>query len=164
MTKITAGAAKAKKAKYANSRSGQPTPEIAKFDPPNVKTPEAIRKIAGNGGADANTTHEKAEATFEQALDLHKSIYTTAAKGAGDYNLKVLEIARTNAGAAFDYGQELMRVKSLPEFIELSTAHARKRFEAMTTQTKELTELAVRLTAGIVEPLKTGMTKAFVQS
>jgi len=161
MTKITAGAAKAKKAKYANSRSGQPTPEIAKFDPPNVKTREAIREIAGNGGADANTTHEKAEATFEQALDLHKSIYTTAAKGAGDYNLKVLEIARTNAGAAFDYAQELLEVKSLPEFIELSTAHARKQFEAMAAQTKELTELAAKVTTEITEPLKAGVTKAF---
>jgi phasin len=161
MTKITAGAAKAKTAKYANSRSGQPTPEIAKSDPPNVKTPEAPREIAGNGGAGANTAYEKAKAGFEQAMDLHKSTYTTAAKGAGDYNLKVLEIARINAGAAFDYTQELLGVKSLPELIELSTAHARKQFEAMAAQTKELTELAAKVTTEITEPLKAGVTKAF---
>jgi hypothetical protein len=40
-------------------------------------------------------------------------------------------------------------VKSPSEFIELSTAHARKQFEAMTAQTKELTELAQKVTTEI---------------
>jgi phasin len=108
----------------------------------------------------AKATYEKAKAGFEQAMDLHKSTYTTAAKGAGDYNLKVVEIARINAGAAFDYAQELLGVKSLPELIELSTTHARKQFEAMATQAKELTELAAKVTTEIAEPLKAGVTKA----
>jgi phasin len=111
--------------------------------------------------AAAKATYEKAKAGFEQAMDLHKSTYTTAAKGAGDYNLKVIEIARINAGAAFDYAQELFGVKSLPELIELSTAHARKRFQVMASQTKDLTELAAKVTTEIAEPLKAGVTKAF---
>ena len=109
----------------------------------------------------AKATYEKAKAGFEQAMDLHKSTYTTAAKGAGDYNLKVIEIARINAGAAFDYAQGLLGVKSLPELIELSTTHARKQFEAMATQAKELAELAAKVTTEVAEPLKTGVTKAF---
>ena len=40
-------------------------------------------------------------------------------------------------------------MKSPSEFIELSTAHARKQFEAMTAQTKELTELAQKVTTEI---------------
>jgi len=111
--------------------------------------------------ATAKATYEKAKAGFEQAMDLHKSTYTTAAKGAGDYNLKVIEIARINAGAAFDYAQGLLGVKSLPELIELSTTHARKQFEAMATQAKELAELAAKVTTEVAEPLKTGVTKAF---
>jgi phasin len=161
MAKITAHAAKAKAAKYANSRSDQPTPEIVKSDPPNVKTPEALGEIAGNGGADANTIQEKAKAGFEQAVDLRKSTYATAAKGAADYNLKIIDIARINAGAAFDYARELLGVRSLPELVELSTAHARKQFEAITMQTKELAELAAKVTTEIAEPLKAGVTKAF---
>ena len=111
--------------------------------------------------ATAKATYEKAKAGFEQAMDLHKSTYTTAAKGAGDYNLKVIEIARTNTSTAFDYAHDLLGVKSLPELIALSTAHARKQLEAMNAQTKELTELAVKTTTEIAEPLKAGMTKAF---
>ena len=75
--------------------------------------------------------------------------YTTAAKGATDYNLKVIEIARTNTNAAFDYAYEFLGVKSPSEFVELSSAHAHKQFEAMTAQTKELTELAQNVTTEI---------------
>jgi hypothetical protein len=45
--------------------------------------------------------------------------------------------------------------------VELSTAHARKQFEAMTAQTKELTTLAQKVTIETAEPLKTEVTRAF---
>jgi hypothetical protein len=40
-------------------------------------------------------------------------------------------------------------VKSLTEFVELSTKHARMQFEVMTAQTKELAELAQKVTTEI---------------
>ena len=67
----------------------------------------------------------------------------------------------TNTNRAFDYAYKLMGVKSPSELLELSTAHARKQFEAMTAQTKELTEFAEKVTTEIVEPIKAGVTKAF---
>ena len=39
----------------------------------------------------------------EEAADLLQKTYATVAKGATDYNLKLIEIARTNNRAAFDY-------------------------------------------------------------
>jgi phasin family protein len=54
-----------------------------------------------------------------------------------------------------------MGVKSPSEFVELSTAHAHKQFEAMTAQTRELTELAQKVTTEIAAPIKSGITKAF---
>jgi phasin len=106
-------------------------------------------------------TYENAKAATEEETDLLKDTYKTAAKGATDYNLKVIEIARTNTNSAFDYAYKLMGMKSPSEFAELSTAHARKQFEAMSAQTKELTELAQKVTTEITEPLKAGVTKAF---
>jgi hypothetical protein len=51
-------------------------------------------------------------------------------------------------------------MKSPSEFVELSTAHARKQFEAMTAQTKELTELAQKVTTEIaVKDWRHGDTK-----
>ena len=47
-----------------------------------------------------------------------------------------------------------MTVKSLSEAVELSTAHARKQFEAVTAQTKELTALAQKVATETAEPIK----------
>ena len=161
MTAATAGANKGKTAKVAASPFGLPGQETLKSDLPNTEMPEAFRAMSEKGVAHAKDTFEKAQAAAGQATDLFKSTYATAAKCATDYNLKVLEIARTNTSTAFDYAQKLLGVKSLSEFVDLSTAHARKQCEAMTAQTKELTELAQRATTEIAEPLKTSMTKAF---
>jgi phasin len=158
MTEVTAGATTAKTAKHTASL---PKDRIPKSDLPNMEMPEAFREFAEKGVAQVKDTYEKAKAATEEATDLLKNAYTTAAKGATDYNLKVLEIARTNTNTAFDYAHELLGVKSLSEFVERSTAHASKQFEAMTAQTKELTELAHMVMTEIAEPLKTGVTKAF---
>ena len=45
--------------------------------------------------------------------------------------------------------------------IELSSAHTRKQFEAVTAQTKDLAALAQKVTTDTAEPVKTGITKAF---
>jgi hypothetical protein len=55
-------------------------------------------------------------------------------------------------------------LKSPSDIIELSTDHSRKQFETLSEQTKELVELAQKVTLATVEPLKTGVTKAFGQS
>ena len=161
MTEVTARTTKAKTAKYAPTPSAPPTHATAKSDLPRMETPQALREMAAKGVADAEATHEKAKVAAEQASGVHKNNYTTVAKGIADYNLKLLEIARANTSTAFDYAHELLGVKSLPELIALSTAHSRKQFEAMTAQTKELTELAAKVTTEVAEPLKTGVTKAF---
>ena len=78
-----------------------------------------------------------------------------------DYNLKVIEIARANTNTAVDNAFELLGVKSLAEFVELSTKHAHKQFEAMTAQTKELTELAQKVATEItVKDWRHGDSKA----
>jgi phasin family protein len=67
----------------------------------------------------------------------------------------------TGTNVAFDFAQKLLGVKSPAEFIELSTERARKQFETLTEQTKELTALAQKATLATTEPLKAGVTKAF---
>jgi phasin len=96
----------------------------------------------------------------EQAADLLENTYATVAKGAQDYNHKLIEIARTNTRAAFDYAHELLAVKSPSEFIELSTAQMRKQFEIASAQNKELYALAQQVATEAAEPIKTGVSEA----
>ena len=50
-----------------------------------------------------------------------------------------------------------MGVKSAPEFVTLSSAYARKQFDTMMAQIKELTELAQKVTMDFTQPLKGGV-------
>jgi phasin len=133
--------------------------EMRKFDLPNTEMPEAFREMAEKGLARARDTNAKAAS--EQAADLLGNTYATVAKGARDYNLKLIEIARTNTRAAFDYANELLGVKSPSEFVELSTAHMRKQFDIVSAQNKELYALAQEVATEAAEPIKTGVSKAF---
>jgi phasin len=135
--------------------------EMPKFEMPKFEVPPAFREIAEKGLAQAKESYEKVKAAAEEATDVLEDTYATAAKGAADYNLKVIEAARTNANALFDHARELIDAKSASEFVELSTAYARKQFEAVTAQTKELATLAQKVATDTAEPIKTGVSKAF---
>lgn len=135
--------------------------ELPKFEIPRFEVPAAFREFAERGVAQAKDAYEKVKAAAEEATDVLEDTYTTATKGAADYNLKVIEAARANTNAAFDYARELLDVKSLSDVVELSTAHARKQFETLSEQTKELTVLAQKVASESTEPIKSGMTKAF---
>jgi hypothetical protein len=78
----------------------------------------------------------------EEATDVFEDTYATATKGASDYGLKVIAAASDNTSAAFDFASQLMTVKSLSELAELSTAHTRRQYEALTAQSKELFAIA----------------------
>ena len=94
------------------------------------------------------------------ATDLLGISYAKAAKGAADYGLKVIETARVNTNSAFDFAGVLLTAKSLSEVVELSTSHARKQFETLTAQSKELTALAQKVASETAEPLKAGVNSA----
>jgi phasin len=124
-------------------------------------SPQAFREMAEKGNTQAKQTYEKMSAATAEATDLLRNSYSTAVKGAQDYNNKVIEFTHINSNAAFDFVRRLSVVKSPSDFVELSTEHARKQFETLTEQTKELTALAQRVTLATTEPLRTGVTKAF---
>jgi phasin len=122
---------------------------------------QASRATAENGSAQAKEAFEKMSAATAEATALIKNSYSTAVKGAQDYNTKVIEFANANTEAAFAFAQKLFGVKSPTDFIALSTEHSRKQFETLTEQTKELAALAQKVTLATAEPLKMGVTKAF---
>jgi phasin len=135
--------------------------EMPKFDMPKMEVPAAFREIAEKSVSQAKDNYEKLKAVAEEATDVLEETYATATKGSTEYGLKVIDAARLNANAAFDFFSEIIAVKSLSEALELSTAHARKQFETFTEQGKELTSIAQKVANEASEPLKAGVTKAF---
>jgi phasin len=131
--------------------------------PLKLDATQAFRATAENGSAQVKEAFEKMSAATAEATAQIKHSYSTAVKGAQDYNAKLFEFAQNNTKAVIEFAQKLSGVKSPSDFIELSTDHSRKQFETLTEQTKELAALAQKVTFATVEPLKTGVTKAFGQ-
>ena len=164
MTETTTGATKAETTKHATSPFGLPNygmPKfyLPKFDLPNMEMPEAFREMTEKGVAHVRDSYAKAKVASEEAADLLESTHATVAKGATEYNRKVIEFARINTRAAFDYAQGLLGAKSPSEFIELATAHARKQFDIVSAQNNELSALAQDTAAKAAEPIKTSVSK-----
>ena len=149
------------KAKPAVGAFDTPKFDMPKFDFPKMEVPAAFREIAEKSVSQAKESYEKMKAAAEEATDVLEETYATATKGSTEYGLKVLDAARANTNAAFDFFSEFITVKSLSEAVELSTAHARKQFEAVTAQTKELASLVQKVATDTAEPLKDSVSKAF---
>jgi phasin len=142
-------------------RLESPSFDLPKFEIPAFEVPAAFREFAEKGVSQAKANWEKVKAATEETTDLIEDSYTTASKGAADYGIKMIEIGRANTNAAFDFAGQLVTVKSLSEAVELSTAFARKQFDAMSAQSKELTALAQKVATEAVEPIKEGVSSAF---
>src|SRR5687767_11424483 len=134
---------KARTANPAASPTGTATNQTPKFGA--AEMPASMQEMADKGMAQTKDNFKNAKAATEEAAHVFQQAYTVAAKGAADYNLKVFEIARFNTNAAFDYARDLLGVKSLSEFVELSSARSRQQLETMTAQSKELATLAQRV-------------------
>ena len=135
--------------------------ELPSFEIPKMEIPAAFRELAEKSVSQAKETYEKMKSAAEEATDVLEDTYATATKGVSDYGLKVIEAARENTNAAFDYASQLMTVKSLSEVVELSTTHSRRQFEAMTAQSKELVAIAQKVATDTAEPMKESFGKAF---
>jgi phasin len=134
---------------------------IPNFEMPKMEVPAAFREFAEKGVSQAKEHYEKMKTAAEEATDLLEGTYATASKGASEYGMKVIEAARINTNSTFDFASELMNAKSFSDFVELSTAHARKQFETLTTQSKELAALAQKVATETAEPIKESVTKTF---
>jgi phasin len=116
----------------------------------------AFREMAEKGIVQAKENYAKMKSAAEEATGILEHTYANASKGAADYGLKVIEAARANSNAAFDYATELLGARTLAQMVEISTAHTRKQIESISEQARELSTLAQKVATTTAEPLKDG--------
>jgi len=110
---------------------------------------------AHTAAADTLETSERSKVTAQEATMKLEQSYVAAAKGAVEFNLKLVDIAEDNINATFDFARQLPHVKSPSVLVEISTEHARKQFERLKAQTQELTGLAQKTITETAESWKT---------
>ncbi|MFG1371439.1 phasin [Xanthobacter oligotrophicus] len=126
---------------------------------PGVEVPAGVREIAEKGLATFRENYTKLKGSADQVNAAFEDTYTTASKGVAEYNAKVIEAVQSNVNAALDYFNSLLATKTVSEAVELSTGHARKQFEVLSSQAKDLSALAQKVAADSSEPLKSSVEK-----
>jgi phasin len=125
------------------------------------EVPEQMRAFAEKGVSQARDSYAK----FKDAAETHngtmEAVFTSASKGASAYSAKLVEFIKANTTSSLDFAQELLSVKSPAEALELWTSQARKQFETLTAQAKELAELGQKVAAETVEPIKATASKYY---
>jgi phasin len=126
-------------------------------------TENVAREFVEKGAARAEDAYRKTQAAAGETTKVMEQTYSAASKGAADFNLHLLDIAQANMNAAFDFARQLARATSPSEFFELSTAQVRKQVETLTKQTRDLTQLAQKVTTQAAQPLQ-AVARTFNQS
>ena len=119
----------------------------------------AFREMTEKGVNQAKDTYAKMRSAAEETTGVLENTYANASKGATDYGLRMLEMARANTNATFDYASELLSARTLGQVVEISTAHMRKQIELATEQAKELASLAQQVATHTAEPMKDGFAR-----
>jgi phasin len=104
----------------------------------------------------ARMTRESLEKGVAAAEETARSIeqgYSAAAESIRDFNVKLIEMAHANAMAALDFARQISTAKGPSEAIELWSSHARKQFETLTDQSKELTALGQKIATSSAGPI-----------
>jgi phasin len=111
-----------------------------------------VRDFAEKGAQQAKKIYDKARTSAEEASDLMEESFATTSKGLKEFNLKTLDAVRSNANATFDLAQQLLGAKSVSQAIEIQTAYARRQFETLSAQSKELSEVFGRIASETAKP------------
>lgn len=106
---------------------------------------------------------EKIKAASEEMAEALRETYSTNARSATDYGLKVIEISNANTASAIDFFAHLVGSKSVTDVFSLSATHAQKAFETASAQSKDLWVLTQKLAAETGEPIRKRVAKVLHQ-
>ncbi|MCX2724038.1 phasin [Roseibium salinum] len=153
--------AKTARAKMKSATGGAAFPDFEAFAVPNMEVPAAFREVTEKSIENARDTYAKVKSAAEDATDLMEDTFETSRQGAVEFNHKAVDAFRANADATFSFIKDIMSAKTLSEAIELQSTFARKQFDALSTQTREMQELATKLGTDVSAPVKEAMEKSF---
>jgi phasin len=103
---------------------------------------------------------EKGVAAAEESAKGIEQGYSAAVESLRDFNVKLIEMTQANATAAFEFARQISTAKGPSEAIELWSSQARKQFETLTTQSKELAALGQKIATVGAEPMARSLSQA----
>jgi hypothetical protein len=123
--------------------------------------PDSLRALAENNVARTRALYSRSMKALHAVLDGWERCLDAAGQGALALNRKIVDIAERNISAGFDVATSLAGAKNLPEVMEVHEAYWRKQFGELRMQAEEVRALSTKVTANVVEQIKTTSEDAF---
>jgi hypothetical protein len=132
-----------------------PTAERANSEPASDSgdfTPEPAPRLSdwvNEGLAQAR----EAQRDVITAIDTWTQMLAQSARASAECQLRLFQMAQTNAAESYRLACELMEANSWPRLVELSADGARRQAETAAAQLSELSDLARKAASETAEPL-----------
>lgn len=129
---------------------------------------EALMNEQSRGFAERTTkaTRENfergASATEDATRDAEQS-YSSSLAGMRELNVKLIEMAQANTEAVFELAHDIASAGAPSDLAGIWAEHARRQFELMTKQSKELNDFGQKLAGRTAEPLARTFNEAFAR-
>ena len=135
------------------------TMELFKMN--NFEIPFTIREIAEKNVEQARETYEKVKSATEAATEALQESTESSRKQVVKFNEKVIDSAKVNTSATFEFYKDVVAVNSLSEVFELQSEFAQKQFANASKQGKELQGLVSKFATEVTAPAKKAFENAF---
>jgi phasin len=161
---------KAKAAKATAADTAEKTASAAKsaakdftstaFSMPSFEMPELFRSFTEQGMTRTREAYARMKSAAEDTTDLLEDSLETTREGMREAQFKALDMAKANTDAAFDLFKQLLTTKSVADAVQLQTAFARERFEAMVDYSKDVQATLTKVGTEASKPAKAIFDKA----
>ena len=96
------------------------------------------RKCAEEAAANVRQAAEMAEAFAKVAARIVEQTSSSPLENMRELNASLIEMAQTNTETVFDFARQMAAAKTPSDMVKLWTRHARRQFEMLNEQVKEL--------------------------
>ena len=109
----------------------------------------------------ANETFAKGKAAVDQSALAFEQSYSVTLGNIRAFNTKIIDMAQANTDAVFNFALQIAAAKTPSDVIVLWPEHARKQFEMLSEQVKELTALGQKMTGESTMPISRSVNQIF---
>jgi hypothetical protein len=114
---------------------------------------EQSRRFADKNTRVARETIERSVSAAEEGIKGAEQRLSSSLASLRELNIKLIDMAHANADEVFDLAHDVASAQAPSDLAAIWSAHAKRQFEMMTTQTRELTAMGQKLAARSTEPL-----------
>jgi phasin len=122
--------------------------------------PEMFRSFTEQGLNQTRDAYSRMKAAAEEATDLIEDSLETTRENVRDVQFKALDLAKANADATFDFVRQLLAATTVADAVQLQTAFARARFEALVDYSKDVQATVTKAGTEAVKPARAMFEKA----